>query len=137
MRKRAAPEPAAQPPSIGYVNLKEGKFHTLAQLAATESNGDLIASGEIVEVCPVVRGAAPAAQVGAVTDKIATAYGIMWHVNAGMDAPAEVSPLAVTPERGAYEARKVLRDLLTHEQRGAGINAARAILAERAEKGDA
>lgn len=78
---------------------------------------------------------AQVAQVDALKDKIATAYGIMWHVNAGMDAPPEVSPLTVTPERGAYEARKVLRDLLSHEQRGMGINAARTILAKLAEKG--
>ena len=42
------------------MNLKTGTFHTLAQLAATERNGDLIASGEIVEVCPVVRAATQA-----------------------------------------------------------------------------
>jgi hypothetical protein len=33
-----------------------------------------------------------------------------------------------TPERAAYEARKVLRDLLTSEQRGNGINEVRAAI---------
>lgn len=55
--------------------------------------------------------------------QLALAYGLLWHVNAGMDAPHGTPSL--TPERGAMESRKILRDLLTHEQRGDGINAAR------------
>lgn len=52
-----------------------------------------------------------------VFDAVATAYGYLWHVN---NEPG--TPYQYPPERAAYEARKVLRDLLTHEQRGHGIN---------------
>jgi hypothetical protein len=83
----------------------------------------------ILQGYTLVQELADARSAASAKDAIATAYGILWHVNASMDAPAEVSPLSVTPERGAYEARKVLRDLLTREQRGFGINAAREVLA--------
>lgn len=63
---------------------------------------------------------APAVQV---PDAVAVAYGLLWHVNAGLDAPHGTPSL--TPEKAAYEARKLLRDLMTKEQRGDGINAAR------------
>jgi len=55
------------------------------------------------------------------------AYGYLWHVNnmhPGYDAPADYSFPQLSPEKAAYAARKVLRDLLTNEQRGVGINAA-------------
>jgi hypothetical protein len=61
--------------------------------------------------------------------KVAEAYGILWHVNAGMDAPAGLGVISVAPEKAAYEARKALRDMLTKEQRGQGIEAARQHLA--------
>lgn len=61
------------------------------------------------------------ANLTAVLDAIATAYGYLWHVN---NEPG--TPNRYRPERAAYEARKVLRELLTHEQRGNGINRARA-----------
>lgn len=67
---------------------------------------------------------APAVQV---PEGMALAYGLLWHVNAGMDAPGIVP--SMTPEKAAHEARKALRDLMTKEQRGDGINAARAMLA--------
>lgn len=57
------------------------------------------------------------------------AYGILWHVNAGVDAPSEVAPISVAPERGVYEARKVLRGLLTRQEIGEGIHLAREALA--------
>jgi hypothetical protein len=65
-------------------------------------------------------------------EAIATAYGYLWHVNAADGAPPEAEVLSVTPKRAAYEARKALRDLLTHEQRGKGINDVRAHLAAMA-----
>lgn len=52
---------------------------------------------------------------------IAAAYGYMWHVNNEPGTPAMV----YTPERAAYEARKILRGLLTHQERGDAIHAAR------------
>ena len=50
---------------------------------------------------------------------IATAYGFLWCVN---NEPG--TPMQYPPERAAYEARKVLRELLTKEQRGQAINEA-------------
>ncbi len=64
---------------------------------------------------------AEGANLTAVLDAIATAYGYLWHVN---NEPG--TPNQYRPERAAYEARKVLRELLTHEQRGNGINRVRA-----------
>lgn len=73
---------------------------------------------------------APAVPVGdGVPDAVALAYGLLWHVNAGMDAPMDVRPPSLTPEKAAHEARKLLRDLMTSTQRGDGINAAREMLA--------
>lgn len=65
---------------------------------------------------------------GRMRERFALAYGLLWHVNAGMDAPADVRQPSLTPEKAAYEARKVLRDLMTKDQRGDGINAARVML---------
>lgn len=55
-------------------------------------------------------------------EAIATAYGYLWHVNNEPGTPNQYAP-----DRAAYEARKVLRDLLTHEQRGEAINRVRAL----------
>lgn len=53
-------------------------------------------------------------------DAIGRAYGYLWHVNRPEDVPAGHQYLSA--DRAAYEGRKELRDLLTNEQRGAGIN---------------
>jgi len=51
-------------------------------------------------------------------DKIARAYGYLWHVNnSGVG-------FQFSPEKAAHMARRVLRDTLTHEQRGNAINMA-------------
>lgn len=51
-------------------------------------------------------------------DKIARAYGYLWHVNnSGVG-------VQFSPEKAAHMARRVLRDTLTHEQRGNAINMA-------------
>ena len=57
-------------------------------------------------------------------EAIALAYGHLWHVNNEPMAPV---PLR-SPEKAAYEARKVLRDLMTHEQRGEAINKVQQLL---------
>ena len=58
------------------------------------------------------------ARVAELEAAIQTAYGYLWCVN---NEPG--TPIALYPtEKAAYEARKVLRDLLTTEQRGQGIN---------------
>ena len=56
--------------------------------------------------------------------KIARAYGYLWHVNNNPDAPI---PLYST-EKAGYEARKILRDTMTHEQRGKAISKVRKLL---------
>lgn len=63
------------------------------------------------------------ARVAELERQLAVAYGLLWHVNAGVDAPWGTPSL--TPERAAMESRKLLREMLTSEQRGDGINAAR------------
>jgi hypothetical protein len=55
---------------------------------------------------------------------IALAYGYLWHVNNESGTPA----IVYSPEKAAYEARKVLRDLLMVEQRGNAIDNVRATL---------
>ena len=56
---------------------------------------------------------------------VALAYGHLWHVN---NEPMAPIPLR-SSETAAYEARKQLRDLLTHEERGLAINQVQALLA--------
>ncbi|MEI2416163.1 hypothetical protein V8Z80_08255 [Orrella sp. JC864] len=63
------------------------------------------------------------AEVARLREAVQRAYGYLWHVN---NEPG--TPNRHYPEAMAYEARKVLRDLLTTGQRGDGINAARAAL---------
>jgi hypothetical protein len=85
--------------------------------------GALCSKCGMVEPAPT---AAPAqAATEAVREAIAKAYGYLWHVNASMDAPAGVVLTSMTPEQAAYKARKTLRELLTHEQRGKAINSVR------------
>lgn len=62
-------------------------------------------------------------------DAIALAYGYLWHVNNEPMAPVPM----YSPEKAAYEARKVLRDLMTHEQRGEAINKVQGLLGHNAE----
>ena len=54
---------------------------------------------------------------------IALAYGYLWHVNNEPGTPQQYSP-----ERAAYGARKVLRNLLDSSQRGYAINAVRGLI---------
>jgi len=57
---------------------------------------------------------------------IGLSYGYLWHVNNEHGTPQRFYP----PERAAYEARKLLRDTLTHEQRGQYINSVRELIDE-------
>lgn len=66
---------------------------------------------------------AQAAEIARLREAIQRAYGYLWHVN---NEPG--TPNRHAPEAMAYEARKALRDLLASEQRGDGINSARAAL---------
>ena len=58
------------------------------------------------------------ARVAELEAAIQAAYGHLWCVNNEPGTPIDLYP----PEKAAYEARKVLRDLLTTEQRRIGIN---------------
>ena len=72
--------------------------------------------------------AAVRAERDALLSKIALAYGHLWHVNEEPFAPVPV----YTPQKAAWEARKILRDTLTSEQRGDGINATQKVWGDAA-----
>lgn len=65
-------------------------------------------------------------RIAALEAAVAEAYGHLWHVNNEPGAPA----MLYSPGNAAYAARKLLRELLTKEQRGEGINKARAAIAK-------
>ena len=56
---------------------------------------------------------AQAAEIERLKDFIGMAYGYLWCVN---NEPG--TPNQYPPGKAAYEARKLLRDTMTHEQRG-------------------
>ena len=60
-------------------------------------------------------------------DAIAIAYGYLWHVNNEPGTPNQYAP-----DKAAHEARKVLRDLMTHDQRGEAINRVRDLMGHNA-----
>ena len=62
-------------------------------------------------------------EIDALRQAIATAYGHLWHVNNEPGTPNQHSP-----ERAAFDARKILRALMTNEQRGEAINRVRELL---------
>lgn len=69
------------------------------------------------KVTALLEAKAPTEATG-LQDKIARAYGYLWHVNnSGVG-------FQFSPEKAAHMARRVLRDTLTHEQRGNAINMA-------------
>lgn len=63
------------------------------------------------------QGRQESTKLASVLDTVSVAYGYLWHVN---NEPG--TPYQYPPEQAAYVARRLLRDLLTHEQRGNGIN---------------
>ena len=67
----------------------------------------------------IARAEAAEARVRELEAAIQGAYGWLWLVNNEPGTPNQFEP-----EKAAYKARKVLRALLTHEQRGDGINRA-------------
>ena len=56
-------------------------------------------------------------ELAALREKVGLAYGYLWCVN---NEPC--APDYMPPDRMAYEARKVLRDTMTHDERGGYIN---------------
>jgi hypothetical protein len=65
-----------------------------------------------------------AAENKALRDAVGVAYGHLWNVNNEPMAPI----LMYSPEKAAYAARKALMAVMTNEERGMAINAARAAL---------
>lgn len=70
---------------------------------------------------------AMAMSIDALYTAVMLAYGHLWHTNNEPMAPVPMR----SAETAAYEARKVLRDLLTVEQRGQGINQVQTLLAQK------
>jgi hypothetical protein len=61
-------------------------------------------------------------ELDALREALALAYGHLWCIN---EQPGTPEPI-YDAMQASYEARKILRGLLTTEQRGNGIHAARA-----------
>lgn len=68
------------------------------------------------------------AEIAALKEAIAVAYGWLWHVNNEPMAPVPMW----SPEQAAYEARKALRELLTTAERGEAINQCKVAIDARA-----
>jgi len=60
----------------------------------------------------------------ALLEAVSLAYGHLWHVQNEPMAPKPI----YSAEKAAMEARKILRNMISHEQRGAGINAIQNII---------
>ena len=60
-------------------------------------------------------------------ERIAFAYGYLWHVNTEPMVPV----IIYSPQQSAMDARKILRDLMTHEQRGEAIGKVQALLGSK------
>lgn len=75
---------------------------------------------------PTSEGQTSEAGQGVDTQAAERAYGYLWHANHPEDIPPGTPHF--TPDRSCIEARKELRDLLTREQRGRGINWVRQML---------
>ena len=80
-------------------------FDGVAGLLNAMRHGELTRSAQAVEPAPIW------------LMKVADAYGHLWHVNNEPMAPIPIR----SPEKAAYEARKILRDMLTHKQRGEAV----------------
>lgn len=75
---------------------------------------------------------APAPDGGALREAVKIAYGYLWHVNNEPGTPNQYAP-----ERAAYKARIVLREQLTKDERGEGINVVRAAMQRTSDGGAA
>lgn len=84
--------------------------------------------GEPDDMPECVHCAENIAEMDKLRSAIATAYGYLWHVN---NEPG--TPRQYPPERAAYEARKLLRDFMTKEQRGEAINRVRELMLRSAD----
>lgn len=123
-----APEPEPVPPGKVLVPIRM----TLAMQRVCDQDdwewADVLAAANAVtesEYADALEGAAGAAPVPEDwRSAVAMAYGHLWHID---NEPMDPIPLR-SEESAAYAARKLLRDLLTTEERGEAINSVRAML---------
>ncbi len=114
--KASAPAPASEPATIvktlqALTERLDGYLNSPEQVALGEEMRALIDKMQ--------RTPAPedSQSVGELLDVIQQAYGHLWRINNEPGTPNQYAS-----EKAAYEARRLLRDVLTHEQRGHGIN---------------
>lgn len=89
-----------------------------------DATGNFIAAANPAAILALIeRVRTQDAEIARLREAMQKAYGYLWHANNEPGTPNYHSPKTV-----AYEARKALRDLLTNEQRGLAISAARAAL---------
>lgn len=106
-----------EPTSVGRW-VRSDDYDALAARLAGELEHERDACSQLARGA-VIRAEAAEARVLELEAAIQGAYGWLWLVNNEPGTPNQFEP-----EKAAYKARKVLRALLTHEQRGDGINRA-------------
>lgn len=121
----ASPAAAPQEPARVYL-VATGETHEGQETYTRHDTRPPLCDAEVLYASPL--GAVDASAGGAACasgslpretlQAIQLAYGHLWHVN---NEPAAPVPM-YAPEKAAYQARRHLRDLLTTEQRGEGIN---------------
>ncbi len=103
--------------------LTKDTFVTLDTKHALRRTAALLRSGASCEETAAAQLDKAAEEIETLLHVIALAYGHLWHVN---NEPG--TPNQHPPERAAYDARRILRNLLTNEQRGEAINRVRECL---------
>lgn len=99
------------------------------ETAVRQNSHDMLMTGEEIRLCESAiaimrKEQEPVSDAEKWKQAVMLAYGHLWHVN---NEPMAPIPLR-SPEKAAYAARRVLLDLLTHEERGLAINEVRALL---------
>ena len=117
MRKWAALEYAAQPAKgrSTYGTEAEGDAYTLGWF---EGQGWGFPTHELESAVTAEQCTWMVKEIDTLRNALMLAYGHLWHTNNEPMAPTRMR----SAEKAAYEARKVLREMLTHEQRGTAIN---------------
>jgi len=89
-------------------------------------NNTLQTAGAAMESADALKEliARQAVEIETLREKVALAYGYLWHVN---NEPMAPIPLR-SPEKAAYEARKILRETLSQKERGEAINKVQAAI---------
>lgn len=103
-------------PDIGD---KPAREMTIARMAYAAAGRNLHFEGQhgAEEPADTAQRLALVQELETLRELVGLAYGHLWCVNNDPGTPYQYKP-----ERAAYEARKLLRDTMTHEQRGKFIN---------------